>query len=54
MPTLSELQKRATLLRDHAQRLGFGMVGISKAERMDEEAKRLEWWLNKELILQNW
>lgn len=47
MSTLPELQKRAELVRSHAQRLGFGMVGISKAERMDEEAKKLEWWLNK-------
>ena len=47
MPTLQELQHTAAILRSHAERLGFEMVGISKAERMDEEAKRLEWWLNK-------
>ncbi len=47
MPTLQELENRAKILRSHAHRLGFGMVGISKAERMDEEARHLEMWLNK-------
>ncbi len=47
MATLFELQNRAAVLRNHAARLGFDMVGIAKAERMDEEAIRLEKWLNK-------
>ncbi|MEL7022071.1 MAG: tRNA epoxyqueuosine(34) reductase QueG [Bacteroidota bacterium] len=34
-------------LREEAARLGFAYVGISKAERMDAEAKRLEKWLNQ-------
>ncbi len=47
MPTLKELQNRVGVLQRHAQRLGFDHVGVAKAERMDEEAKRLEWWLNQ-------
>lgn len=37
------------LIRDEAHRLGFGFVGIAKAEYMDEEARHLEQWLNKGL-----
>ncbi len=40
------LNKRTQLLKTHAQRLGFEDIGISRAEKMDEEAKRLEAWLN--------
>jgi epoxyqueuosine reductase len=35
------------LIRDEALRLGFGYVGFAKAEHMDEEARRLEQWLNQ-------
>ena len=35
------------LLKQEARRLGFSFVGISCAERMDEEARRLEEWLSK-------
>ena len=35
------------LLRQEAQRLGFSFVGISQAVQMDEEARRLEQWLNQ-------
>lgn len=34
-------------LREEATRLGFDQVGIARAERLDEEAKRLEQWLSK-------
>ena len=33
------------LLKAEAQRLGFGMVGVAKAEQMQPEARRLEQWL---------
>jgi len=33
--------------RQEAQALGFDQVGISRAERLDQEAIRLEQWLNK-------
>ncbi len=35
------------LIREEALRLGFSYVGIARAERMDEEARRLEAWLHK-------
>ena len=39
--------KYSRLIRDEAHRLGFAFVGIAKAGHMDEEARRLEQWLNK-------
>jgi epoxyqueuosine reductase len=36
-----------TQLREEAARLGFDQVGIARAERLDEEAKKLEQWLSK-------
>ncbi|MEM9823424.1 MAG: tRNA epoxyqueuosine(34) reductase QueG [Bacteroidota bacterium] len=35
------------LIRDEAYRLGFEFIGMAKAEKMDEEARRLETWLNQ-------
>ena len=35
------------LIKEEAFRLGFSFVGIAKAEQMDEEARRLEAWLNQ-------
>ncbi len=35
------------LIRERAYQLGFEFVGIAKAEKMEEEAKRLENWLNQ-------
>ncbi|MCB0571972.1 MAG: tRNA epoxyqueuosine(34) reductase QueG [Phaeodactylibacter sp.] len=35
------------LIKEEAYRLGFSFVGIAKAEKMDEEARRLEAWLNQ-------
>lgn len=40
-------RRHTELLRAEAHRLGFSFVGISRAEHMDEEARRLEAWLNK-------
>jgi epoxyqueuosine reductase len=37
------------LLKEEAQRLGFDFVGIAKAEFMEEEARRLEQWLQQGL-----
>ncbi len=44
-----DAKKHTQLLKEEAYRLGFDFVGIAKAERMDEEAKRLEEWLNQGL-----
>ncbi|HMQ50183.1 MAG TPA: tRNA epoxyqueuosine(34) reductase QueG [Saprospiraceae bacterium] len=40
------LQDRSWLIETEAKRLGFSFVGIARAEHMDEEARRLEQWLN--------
>jgi epoxyqueuosine reductase len=34
-------------IRQEAQRLGFSFTGFARAERLDEEARRLEAWLNR-------
>jgi epoxyqueuosine reductase len=43
------IQKHTDIIRQEAHRLGFEFVGIARAERMDEEARRLEAWLNGNL-----
>jgi len=35
------------LIRDEAYRMGFDFIGFAKAEKMEEEAYRLEKWLNQ-------
>lgn len=35
------------LIKAEAYRLGFSYVGIAKAEKMEEEARQLEQWLNQ-------
>ncbi|MFK8102292.1 MAG: tRNA epoxyqueuosine(34) reductase QueG [Saprospiraceae bacterium] len=40
-------QKHTDWLKEEAYRLGFSFVGISKAEKMEEEARQLENWLNQ-------
>lgn len=37
------------IIREEASRLGFAFIGFAKAMHMDEEARRLESWLNKGL-----
>lgn len=44
MPSLNN----SHLIKTEAYRLGFTYVGISKAEKMEEEAQRLEQWLNQD------
>ena len=40
-------EKNTRLIKEKAYELGFQFIGIAKAERMDEEARRLEEWLNQ-------
>jgi len=40
-------EANAKLIRDEAYRLGFGFCGFSVADFLEEEAPRLEQWLNK-------
>lgn len=42
-------EKYAKLIKDKAKRLGFLSCGISKAEFLEEEAPRLEQWLNNNM-----
>jgi epoxyqueuosine reductase len=46
---LSLKQKHTILIKTEAQRLGFLSCGISKAEFLEEEAPRLEEWLQKNM-----
>jgi epoxyqueuosine reductase len=40
-------QKQTILVKQLAAELGFDFCGIAKAVKLDEDAKRLESWLNK-------
>lgn len=40
-------QKNTALIKQEALRLGFDVCGIAKAQPLDEDARRLEQWLNK-------
>lgn len=40
-------EKYASILKSTAKRLGFDFCGIAKAEFLEEEAPRLEEWLNR-------
>lgn len=42
-----DAKKHSQLIKNEAYRLGFDFVGIAKAKRLNEEAKRLEKWLNQ-------
>jgi len=42
-------EKYTALIKNEANRLGFLSCGISKAEFLEEEAPRLESWLNKNM-----
>jgi epoxyqueuosine reductase len=40
-----QIQRNTDLIRAEAQRLGFEFVGFARAERLEEEARKLEAWL---------
>jgi epoxyqueuosine reductase len=46
---LSVQEKHKNLIKSEAYRLGFDFVGVSKAEFLEEDAPRLEEYLNKNL-----
>jgi len=46
---VNNLSKNTNLIKAEAKRLGFLSCGISKAEFLEEEAPRLETWLNKNM-----
>jgi epoxyqueuosine reductase len=43
------LSERTAIIRKQAISLGFDFCGIAKTEKLDDDAKRLESWLNKGL-----
>lgn len=43
------INKNTILIKSEAKRLGFDYVGISKADFLEEEAPRLENWLNNKM-----
>ncbi len=43
---MSPTEKNTDLIRTEALRLGFDFIGFAKAQALDEEARRLEDWLN--------
>ena len=44
-----QMQHNATMIKEIASAIGFDHCGIAKAVRLDDDAKRLEHWLNKSL-----
>ena len=42
-------QSHTRFIKQTATRLGFDYCGIAKAERLDDDAARLEQWLNKDM-----
>ena len=46
---LERARERTSLIKTEAKRLGFLSCGISKANFLEEEAPRLEKWLNKNM-----
>ena len=47
--TVNDKSKNTAKIKSEAKRLGFLSCGISKAEFLEEQAPRLENWLNKDM-----
>jgi len=45
---MSNPERHTDLIRREAQRLGFEFTGFARAERLDEEARKLEAWLHQQ------
>ncbi len=43
------INQKTFSIKEEATRLGFAFTGISKAERLDDDARHLENWLNKNM-----
>ncbi|MEJ1222690.1 tRNA epoxyqueuosine(34) reductase QueG [Sediminicola sp. 1XM1-17] len=46
---MKNIQQHTAMIKSEAKRLGFLSCGISKAEFLEEEAPRLEGWLNRNM-----
>ena len=44
---MSAKQQHTALIKQKAQQLGFSFCGIARAEKLDDDARRLETWLSK-------
>lgn len=44
---MNPVEKHTMIIKSAASRLGFSYCGIAKAQPLDEDARRLEAWLNK-------
>ncbi|MBO9631615.1 MAG: tRNA epoxyqueuosine(34) reductase QueG [Chitinophagaceae bacterium] len=44
---MNSIEKHTLFIKTAASRLGFSYCGIAKAARLDEDARRLEAWLNQ-------
>ena len=44
---MNSIEKNTSLIKSFTASLGFDHCGIAKAEQLDEDARRLEQWLNK-------
>ena len=44
---MTDIQKNTLLIKKTAHQLGFSYCGIAKAEKLDEDARRLESWLRQ-------
>lgn len=42
-----QTQRHTEMIRAEAARLGFGFTGFARAERLEDEARQLERWLNQ-------
>jgi epoxyqueuosine reductase len=46
---LTDIDKNTSLIKQTAHQLGFSYCGIAKAEKLDEDARRLEAWLQQDM-----
>ncbi len=44
---MNSIQNHTVFIKKTAQRLGFDYCGIARAQRLDDDAERLQQWLNK-------
>jgi len=44
---INQVEKNTSLIKSFAKELGFEFCGIAKAQRLDDDARRLEQWLSK-------
>ena len=48
LPTIMNSERNTALIKQKAKELGFMFCGISKADFLEDEARKLEVWLKQE------